>query len=231
MLVQLGDFTVAQAGPDEEHPYLPEQAIALMAEFQRAPQLTALAVAAADATNASLTELPASYKPPPRPPRRAGSGSRTGWRRWLRGRMAWAGWASVGAALVVVGVILGAALSSSSAPSPLPARVRPRPPGHYAVHGDTGGAAAGRLTGQLWVHHRSSWRERQAGSSSLLRSAEVMMPCSIRIRTATSSESRTSAAASPRSAILRRSTLMCSATRADSRSWYSWSASNRSSSW
>ena len=31
--------------------------------------------------------------------------------------MAWAGWASVGAALVVVGVILGAALSSSSAPS------------------------------------------------------------------------------------------------------------------
>jgi serine/threonine protein kinase len=114
MLVQLGDFTVAQAGPDEEHPYLPEQAIALMAEFQRAPQLTALAVAADDATNASLTELPASYKPPPRPPRRAGSGSRTGRRRWLRGRMAWAGWASVGAALVVVGVILGAALSSSS---------------------------------------------------------------------------------------------------------------------
>jgi hypothetical protein len=30
--------------------------------------------------------------------------------------MAWAGWASVGAALVVVGVVLGAALSSSSAP-------------------------------------------------------------------------------------------------------------------
>jgi len=30
--------------------------------------------------------------------------------------MAWAGWASVGAALVVVGVILGAALSSSSSP-------------------------------------------------------------------------------------------------------------------
>jgi hypothetical protein len=31
--------------------------------------------------------------------------------------MAWAGWASVGAALVVVGVILGAALSSSSSPN------------------------------------------------------------------------------------------------------------------
>src|SRR5260370_5908648 len=142
MLVQLGDFTVAQAGPDEEHPYLPEQAIALMAEFQRAPQLTALAVAAADATNASLTELPASYKPPPRPPRRAGSGSRTGWRRWLRGRMAWAGWASVGAALVVVGAILGAALSSSSAPSPVPAGVGPPPPPR-TVCGASGHAGRG----------------------------------------------------------------------------------------
>src|SRR5712691_7313853 len=142
MLVQLGDFTVAQAGPDEAHPYLPEQALALMAEFQRAPQLTALAVAADDATNASLTELPASYKPPPRPPRRAGFGSRTGWRRWLRGRMAWAGWASVGAALVVVGVILGAALSSSSAPSPGPAGVGPPPPPR-TVCGASGHAGSG----------------------------------------------------------------------------------------
>src|SRR6185437_10696518 len=71
------------------------------------------------------------------------------------------------------------------------------------------------LSCQLWVHQRSSWRERQAGSPRRLRSAEVMMPLSIRIRTATSSDSRTSAAARPRSAILRLSTLMCSATRAE----------------
>ena len=123
MLVQLGDFTVAQAGPDEEHPYLPEQAIALIGEYQRTPQLTALADAADDATNASLTELPASYKPPPR---RAGSGSRSwaGWRRWLKTHMAWAGWASVGAALVVGGVILGATLTSSGSAPPVP----PPPP-------------------------------------------------------------------------------------------------------
>src|SRR6266852_4066122 len=122
MLVQLGDFTVAQAGPDEEHAYLPEQAVALMAEYQRTPQLTALADAADDATNASLTELPASYKPPPRPPRRAGSWA--GWRRWLKTHMAWAGWASVGAALVVGGVILGATLTSSGSAPPIP----PPPP-------------------------------------------------------------------------------------------------------
>src|SRR5438067_915156 len=39
MLVQLGDFTVAQAGPDEEHSYLPEAAMALIAEYRRSPQL------------------------------------------------------------------------------------------------------------------------------------------------------------------------------------------------
>ena len=72
-----------------------------------------------DATSASYTELPASYKPVPR--RKPGTGASgpagSGWRRWLRSHMAWAGWASVGAALVVVGVILGAALSSSSVPT------------------------------------------------------------------------------------------------------------------
>jgi serine/threonine protein kinase len=121
MLVQLGDFTVAQAGPDEEHSYLPDKAMALIAEYQRSPQLGVpdQAEDRDDATSASYTELPASYKPAPR--RRPGTrrprtavppGS--GWRGWLRGHMAWAGWASAGAALVVVGVILGAALSSSS---------------------------------------------------------------------------------------------------------------------
>jgi serine/threonine protein kinase len=134
ILVQLGDFTVAQAGPDEEHSYLPAKAMALIAEYQRSPQLGPLGPLGAgsgddrgdDATSASYTELPASYKPAPRrkPGRgRAGADPHgtqgSGWRRWLRQHMAWAGWASVGAALVAVGVILGAALTSSSSPSPV----------------------------------------------------------------------------------------------------------------
>jgi serine/threonine protein kinase len=140
MLVQLGDFTVAQAGPDEEHSYLPDKVMALIAEYQRSPQIGPLGESAGeraeDATSASYTELPASYKPAPRRkpghfgPGRSGPGlgSRpgstggrqgSGWRRWLRAHMAWAGWASVGAALVVVGVILGSALSSSSTPAPV----------------------------------------------------------------------------------------------------------------
>ncbi len=135
MLAQLGDFTEAQAGPDEEHSYLPEAAMALIAEYQRSPQLAALGEERGDdATSASYTELPASYKPPPRRPSRgAGSvgvlGSGPRWRRWLRAHLAWAGWASVGAALVVVGVILGAALSSSSAPEPVPTPNVPPPAG------------------------------------------------------------------------------------------------------
>jgi serine/threonine protein kinase len=127
MLVQLGDFTVAQAGPDEEHSYLPDKAMALIAEYQRSPQIGPLGEFAGerseDATSASYTELPASYKPARR--RKPGHGRTgpgtgstggqpgSGWRRWVRGHMAWAGWASVGAALVVVGVILGSALSGS----------------------------------------------------------------------------------------------------------------------
>jgi hypothetical protein len=119
MLAQLGDFTEAQSGPDEEHAYLPVAAMALIADYQRSPQLAAfgdIGEDSGDATSASYTELPASYKPVSR--RKPGTGSPgpggSGWRRWLRSHMAWAGWASVGAALVVVGVILGAALSSSS---------------------------------------------------------------------------------------------------------------------
>jgi hypothetical protein len=130
MLVQLGDFTVAQAGPDEEHSYLPDKAMALIAEYQRSPQIGPLGEFAGeraeDATSASYTELPASYKPARRRKPghgrtgpEAGTGSSggrqgSGWRDWLRAHMAWAGWASVGAALVVVGVILGSALSGSS---------------------------------------------------------------------------------------------------------------------
>jgi hypothetical protein len=139
VLAQLGQFTEAQAGPAQEHTYLPETAMALIGEYQRDPLLAALAQVGDeqtdDATAASYTELPAAYKPPPRrkpePGRLGGAGgyggsggyggagqgfvagAAPGWRRWLRSHLAWAGWASVGAALVVAGVILGSYLSST----------------------------------------------------------------------------------------------------------------------
>ena len=154
MLVQLGDFTVAQAGPDEEHSYLPDKVMALIGEYQRSPQLGPLGAGlddrVDDATSASYTELPASYKPVPR--RRPDHGrSRgavppgSGWRRWLRAHMGWAGWASVGAALVVVGVVLGAALSSSSTPTTpsSPVLGAGPPPAPKTVCGSSGHAGSG----------------------------------------------------------------------------------------
>src|ERR1700755_600012 len=67
MLVQLGDFTVAQAGPDEEHSYLPDKAMAPIAEYQRSPPIGTLrefaGERAEDATSASYPELPASFRP------------------------------------------------------------------------------------------------------------------------------------------------------------------------
>jgi serine/threonine protein kinase len=165
MLVQLGDFTVAQAGPDEEHSYLPDKAMALIAEYQRSPQIGPLGEFAGeraeDATSASYTELPASFRPARRRkpahgrtgPGRTDPGTGTGaaggrqgsgWRRWLRAHMAWAGWASVGAALVVVGVILGSALSSSSTPSTGSNSVPPVPPqAPDTVCGSSGQASGG----------------------------------------------------------------------------------------
>jgi hypothetical protein len=122
MLVALGDFTVAQAGPDEDHPYLPEAAMALITEYQRSPHFIAHdGPGEEDATSASYTELPAglpaAYQPPPRrPPRRPPPGAKPGTGRlgWVKTHLAWVGWASVGAALIVAGVILGASLTSSS---------------------------------------------------------------------------------------------------------------------
>ena len=69
------------------------------------------------------------------------------------------------------------------------------PPGRAARRRAAG--AVTRIYPQASVHHRSSWRDRHTGSASLPRSAEVMMPCSIRTRTATSSDSRTSLAGQP----------------------------------
>jgi serine/threonine protein kinase len=176
--IQLGDFTVAQAGPYEEHSYLPEKAMALIGEYQRSPQLAPLGPPGSgpgdDATSASYTELPASYKPAPRrkpghgrtpPGAPAGKGSR--WRRWLREHMAWAGWASVGAALVVVGVILGAALSSSSSPNQsatftptaLPPGGPPSPPDTVCGSSGRGGTGAPGLcmVGQSLGSARLAW--------------------------------------------------------------------------
>src|SRR5579859_7786801 len=123
MLARLGQFTETRPG---EHSYLPDEAMALIAQYQSNPLLAAgqpraedsaddsAADSAADATSASYTELPASNLP------RAFTRRPAGWRLWVRTHLAWAGWASVGAALVVGGVILGASLTSSSDELPPP---------------------------------------------------------------------------------------------------------------
>ena len=54
MLVQLGDFTVAQAGPDEDHPYLPETAMALIGEYQRSPHFAVAYNETSDDTASAL---------------------------------------------------------------------------------------------------------------------------------------------------------------------------------
>src|SRR5215469_16874196 len=118
VLAQLGHFTETRAGAAGQHSYLPDEAMALIAQYQRNPLLASAQPApddSADATSASYTELPASYQPQPR--RHA---IRPGWRHWVRTHLAWVGWVSVGAALVVGGVILGASLTSSSDQLPAP---------------------------------------------------------------------------------------------------------------
>jgi serine/threonine protein kinase len=125
MLAQLGQFTETRSGAAGEHSYLPDAAMTLIAQYQRNPLLAGARPGPSgqqdgeDATSASLTELPASYQPKPRRPasrpRQPG-----GWRRWVRTHLAWVGWVSVGAALVVGGVILGASLTGSSTPLPIP---------------------------------------------------------------------------------------------------------------
>jgi len=117
MLAQLGQFTETRPGAAGEHSYLPDAAMALIAQYQQNPLLASGQPGhedGGDATSASYTELPASYQPKSRPRESAG------WRRWARTHLAWVGWVSVGAALVVGGVILGASLTGSSTPLPLP---------------------------------------------------------------------------------------------------------------
>jgi serine/threonine protein kinase len=135
VLAQLGLFTESQpAGgtdPAEEHAYLPAPVMDLIGEYQRSPVFATVAHEARgeESTSASLTELPAAYRPRRKPGRgrprqehQADAGS--GWRQWLRAHLAWVGWTAVGAALVIAGVILGASLTSSgstgSGPPPPP---------------------------------------------------------------------------------------------------------------
>ena len=66
MLAQLGDFTEAQVGPDEEHSYLPEEAMALIGEYQRGPQLAASArIAATTPPPPPTPNFPPPTSPPP----------------------------------------------------------------------------------------------------------------------------------------------------------------------
>jgi hypothetical protein len=148
VLARLGQFTEGRPGP---HAYLPEPAMALIAQYEHNPLLAAGGAGLADTADSADTEdedspdvTAASYAPLPavRPAGPHATGSRAsgqhaqparraGWRPWLRTHLAWAGWASVGAALVVGGVILGASLTSSgslpgaqsAAPPPPPATV------------------------------------------------------------------------------------------------------------
>jgi hypothetical protein len=117
----------------------------LIGEYQRSPVFATVTHDARgeESTSASLTELPAAYRPRrktgrgrprqdrgrarqdrgPAGPQQTEAGS--GWRQWLRAHLAWAGWTAVGAALVIGGVILGASLTSTGS---TPAAGPPLPP-------------------------------------------------------------------------------------------------------
>jgi len=149
MLAQLGPFTEAPGlggDPAGEHSYLPEPAMTLIAQYQRNPLLAGGRAQEPgqehtdDATSASYTELPAAglepaarrrpseaaLQPRSQPDRARPDRARpAGWRRWLAAHLAWAGWAAVGAALVVGGVFLGSALSSSGSPAGVPPPLAP----------------------------------------------------------------------------------------------------------
>jgi serine/threonine protein kinase len=117
MLAQLGQFTETRPGAAGEHSYLPDAAMALIAQYQSNPLLASgqqslQEDSGGDATSASYTELPASYQP------KKSQRRPVGWRQWVKAHLAWVGWVSVGAALVVGGVILGASLTGSTAGAP-----------------------------------------------------------------------------------------------------------------
>jgi len=127
VLATLGDFT--------ELSYLPDAAMDLIREYQRSPLPAGGALPGEDredSTSPSQTDLPASYRPRPRY-RGSGSPARgprwlpAGLRRWVAAHLAWVGLAAGGAALVVVGVVIGASLHGS-APKLPPNAAPPVPP-------------------------------------------------------------------------------------------------------
>ena len=128
VLARLGPFTEAHAGLAAEHSYLPETAMDLIREYQRSPLPAGGALPGEDhedATSASYSELPASYRPKPRSraARRGATGRGPRWIpaglwRWLAAHVAVLGWTGGAAALVAVGVVIGASLNSSTVPKP-----------------------------------------------------------------------------------------------------------------
>jgi serine/threonine protein kinase len=139
ILARLGPFAPA-AGGGPGHSYLPDPAMALIAEYQHSPRLTprpggagdaepagedgageqtdgsGVLAAAADGTSESHAPLPgfgspaAMHAPPVSKPRRAGGRSRA-----RRRPLVWAGWAAVAMALVAAGTALGLSLRGSGA--------------------------------------------------------------------------------------------------------------------
>ena len=117
-------------GPFTEASYLPEAAMDLIREYQRSPLPAGGDLPGDDRedTSASYTSLPASYRPKSRSrsARRGSTGTEpqgprglpVSMRRWLGARLALLGLAVGGAALVAVGVVIGASLSHSPAPKP-----------------------------------------------------------------------------------------------------------------
>jgi len=120
VLATLGDFT--------ERSYLPEAAMDLIREYQHSPLPAGGALPGEeiqDDTSPSQADLPASNLPGRRSRAQArrpdGIGPRwlpPGTRRWIAAHLAWVGVATGGAALVAVGVVLGASLDGSSVPNP-----------------------------------------------------------------------------------------------------------------
>jgi hypothetical protein len=145
VLAMLGQFAEAHADLASQHSYLSEAAMDLIREYQAGPLPAGGALPGEDredTTSPSHSDLPASYRPRPRPrPRESRAGRRGAaglgprWapprlRRWLGAHLAFLGWGAAAAALVAVGVIIGASLTGS-APRPAQSSALPGgpPPG------------------------------------------------------------------------------------------------------
>jgi serine/threonine protein kinase len=130
VLAMLGQFAEAHADLASEHSYLSEAAMDLIREYQRSPLPAGGALPGEDredTTSPSHSDLPASYRPRSRSRSRSGRRDAAGlgprWapprlRRWLGAHLAFLGWGAAAAALVAVGVIIGATLNGPATPKP-----------------------------------------------------------------------------------------------------------------